>query len=46
MSDLIRGCGKALIAGAALLVLTNAVLTPLMPIDATESVLRSSGIYF
>lgn len=45
MSDMIRGGGKALIVGAALLVLTNTVLTPLMPVDGPESVLRASGIY-
>lgn len=35
-----------MIVGAALLVLTNTVLTPLMPVDAPESALRSSDIYF
>ena len=40
-----RGCGIALALGAALLILVNAILTPMQPLGQGEAVLRTSGVY-
>lgn len=45
MNGFARGCGFTLVFGGALLILINAILTPLMPMQEGEAILRTSGIY-
>lgn len=45
MNLLQRDCGRALILGGLLLIVLNAVFTPMMPNGASEEVLRSSWPY-
>jgi hypothetical protein len=45
MNGLIRGCGVALMCGGGLLILINSVLTPMMPYDYSEEVVRTTSIY-
>lgn len=45
MKALQKDCGRALILGGLLLIVLNAVFTPLMPHDESEEVLRTSWPY-
>ena len=46
MSSAIRIFGIALLLGGGLMILLNVFLTPLLPTDQSEMVLRTSTIYF
>lgn len=41
----IRACGTALVAGGALYAVLNGILTPMLPIDQPDEVLRTSMVY-
>ena len=45
MTSLQRDCGRALVLGGLLLIVLNAVFTPMMPNEASEEVLRTSWPY-
>lgn len=45
MNGLTRGCAIALVVGGALLILVNVILTPLLPTQKGEAVVRTSAIY-
>ena len=45
MPEVMKGGGWALMAGGALLILINTILTPMLPVDQGEAVLRTSTVY-
>lgn len=45
MNGFTRGCAFALVLGGALLILINVILTPLLPTQQGEAVVRTSAIY-
>lgn len=45
MDTFTRGCGYALLVGGAAVILINLILTPMLPVQAGDVVVRSSQVY-
>jgi hypothetical protein len=45
MNGFIRGCGRALLLGGALMILINVIVTPLLPRQQGPAIVMASGIF-